>query len=93
MWNYFDVGFLHRFVLPICVWVSFLPFFAIYILAYLSNRFLVAASAQTEFSAKQADILKHLVMAYLDGGVVERNERDLLEEYAWIKLKAFWVPQ
>src|SRR5579859_3890671 len=90
-WNYFDVAVLHGLVLPICVWVSFLPFFAIYLFAYFGNRILITASAQTEFSAKQADILRNLISAYLDGGIVERNERDLLEEYAWAKLKAFWV--
>jgi len=89
-WNYFDVAYLHRIVLFVCIFVSFLPLLLIYILVYLANGFLIDKWSSEGLKAMQEQIVRDLILAHIAGSGVEKKERNLLEEHAWASLKSFW---
>jgi hypothetical protein len=89
-WNYFDIVYFHRLVLVICILTSFLPLFLIYILVYCVNGFLIRKWGSDELKAMQEQIIRSLILAQVADGLVERKERDLLEEHAWASLRSLW---
>lgn len=89
-WNYFEVVYFHRIVLFVCIFISFLPLFMIYILVYLVNGFLIEKWGSVELKAMQEQIIRALILAHIGGVVVEKNERDLFEEHAWASLRSLW---
>jgi hypothetical protein len=89
-WNYFDVGCFHRFVLYVCIFTSLLPTLVFYLFLYELNRLLISGWGRDELRARKSEILTTLIKACISGGDVEKNERDLLDELAWSKLKLYW---
>jgi hypothetical protein len=89
-WAYFDVACFHRFVLYLCMATFLLPSLVTYALLFWVNLFLMRRGAGIELRTIEEKIVRSLSYAYVSTTVLEKGEADLVEEYAWARLKRYW---
>lgn len=87
---YFDIRLFRSAEVYICMFASFLPSLAIYVLLYAINRLLIKNGAPRELALRRQEIIKNLAKASIANTTVQRAPRDLVDECAWASVKEFW---
>lgn len=74
----------------LCIATSLLPTLVFYLILYIANILFVKIGGQEELEERKIKILTSLIEACISGKIVEKDERDLIDEIAWSRLKLFW---
>jgi hypothetical protein len=81
------------YVLVLLVVVYLLPTLPMYVAISALNALLVRSLGKAELDEQRREIVKKLLYAWLSGGTVTANPRDLVEVAAWASLKKYWRPK
>ena len=88
--SYFDVCPLHRFRFALLIAAYLLPTLAAYMILYLLNRLCMLAFGRAELEEIQRGIVRVLIGSELSGRTVAADPGDLIEEFAWSRLRRYW---